>query len=73
MPNENGASIPVGLVADRGGCACGEKATSGGYNSNQAVQGADETISSDGGTWSVLIFNFDSQPATGNLDVVCLK
>jgi len=54
-------------------CASGEKAIGGGYNSNQAVQGADETISPDGGSWSVLIFNFDSQPATGNLYVVCLK
>jgi len=54
-------------------CASGEKAVAGGYSSDQAVQGADESISADGGTWSVLIFNFDTAPATGNLYAVCLK
>lgn len=34
---------------------------------------ADSQISSDGGTWSILIANFDTNPATGNLYVVCLK
>ena len=54
-------------------CPAGEKAITGGYNSTQSVQGADETISPDGGSWSVLIFNFDTNPATGNTYVVCLK
>ncbi len=54
-------------------CPSGEKALTGGYNSSQAVQGADEGLSADGASWSVLIYNFDTNPATGNLYAVCLK
>jgi hypothetical protein len=54
-------------------CSAGEKAMSGGYSSNFSVQGADSAISADGGTWSVLLVNFDSNPASGVTYVVCLK
>lgn len=54
-------------------CAAGEKAINGGYNASQNVQGADSQISADGASWSVLIYNFDSNPASGNTYVVCLK
>ena len=54
-------------------CPSGEKAITGGYSSNFDVQGADSAISSDGGTWSVLLVNFDTNPATGVTYAVCLK
>jgi hypothetical protein len=54
-------------------CAAGEKVITGGYSSPQDVQGADTQISSDGGSFSQLIINFDSNPATGTMYVVCLK
>lgn len=54
-------------------CPAGEKAITGGYSSNFNVQGADSSISADGGTWSVLLFNFDTSPATGVTYAVCLK
>jgi hypothetical protein len=54
-------------------CPAGEKAISGGYSSNFNVQGADNAISPDGGTFNVLLINFDTNPANGVTYVVCLK
>lgn len=54
-------------------CPAGQKALAGGYASEQSVQGADESISPDGGTWSVLIWNLEAGTATGSTYAVCLR
>lgn len=54
-------------------CPAGSKAVSGGYSSQQDVDSFDTIISSDGATWTVLLVNFDTAAASGNLYAVCVK
>ena len=54
-------------------CDAGQKALGGGFLSAQAVLSADSSISADGATWTVLLWNLGSSPATGTDYVLCLK
>ena len=54
-------------------CDAGQKTLGGGFTSAQFVLSADPTISADGATWTVLLLNFGTTPASGSYYVLCLK
>jgi hypothetical protein len=68
-----GTDTTYGVVQASVACDTGQKALSGGYSSPGAVFSADSAITSDGGTWTVLLLNDDTAPTIAAVYVVCLK
>ena len=71
-------SLPFSLAASAAvnfpiSCDAGQKALGGGFVSAQPVISADTALSTDGATWTVLLWNLGAAPASGTYYVMCLK